>query len=143
MNIYDYWKAVLKQDAASIKTYFSPDALIKWHNTNECFTVDEFIRANCEYPGQWDGEVERLEKTGDLIITVTHVYGTDQPASFHVTSFLKVLNGKILSLDEYWGDDGTAPQWRLNKQIGKAIKSKTPLQATGYQTCSAAEQRGI
>lgn len=39
------------------------------------FTVEEYIRANCEYPREWDG--------------------------------------KILSLDEYWEDDGAAPQWRF------------------------------
>ena len=28
---------------------------------------------------------------------------------------------KILSRDEYWGDDGIAPHWRLDKKIGKPI----------------------
>lgn len=36
-----------------------------WHCTNECFNVEEFIRANCEYPGEWEGEVERIEKIGN------------------------------------------------------------------------------
>ena len=26
--------------------------------------------------------------------------------------------------DAYWGDDGEAPQWRKDKQIGTAIKYK-------------------
>ena len=29
--------------------------------TNEHFTIDEYIIANCEYPGEWDGIVERIE----------------------------------------------------------------------------------
>ena len=53
-----------------MKGYFRPDACVRWHNTNEQFTVDEFIRANCEYPGKWDGKVERVETKGDTIITV-------------------------------------------------------------------------
>jgi len=24
-------------------------------------------------------------------------------------------------MDEYWADDGNAPQWRLDKNIGKTI----------------------
>jgi len=28
---------------------------------------------------------------------------------------------RIKLLDEYWGDDGTAPQWRKDKHIGKSI----------------------
>lgn len=31
-------------------------------------------------------------------------------------------NNKIISVDEYWGDDGDAPQWRLDKHIGSPIK---------------------
>ena len=40
-----------------------------------------------------------------------------------MASFMRVRDGKILSLDEYWGDDGAAPQWRLEKQIGTDIAS--------------------
>ena len=29
---------------------------------------------------------------------------------------------EIASVDEYWGDDGPAPQWRLDKHIGTKIK---------------------
>ncbi len=39
-------------------------------------------------------------------------------------------NCGILCVKEFWN-------------LAKKIESKTPLQATGYQTCSAAEQRGI
>ncbi len=121
MDIKTYWKATLMQDAEGMRPYFAPEALIKWHNTNECFTVNEFICANCEYPGQWDGTIERIECIDDLIITVVHVFSLDKTLSFHVTSFIKVANEKIISIDEYWGDDGTAPQWRLDKHIGRPI----------------------
>ena len=58
MDIKAFWDAVLRQDADEIREYFHPTAFVNWHNTNEHFTVEEFIRANCEYPGEWDGEVE-------------------------------------------------------------------------------------
>ena len=57
MNIRLFWKAVLEQDRAAIKGFFQNTAHVNWHCTNECFTVDEFIQANCEYPGDWDGKV--------------------------------------------------------------------------------------
>lgn len=121
MNIYNFWRDVLVQDEQAIRRYFHKSAYVNWHCTNEHFTVEEFIRANCEYPGQWDGEVERVEQMGNLLITVTHVYPLDRSLSFHVTSFIKVVEDKIVSVDEYWADDGDAPQWRKDKQIGKAI----------------------
>lgn len=123
MDIYKFWKDVLAQNADVIKDYFDENAYINWHCTNERFNVNEFIIANCEYPGDWDGEVERIEKINDLFITVTHVYSKDKTLSFHVTSFIQVMNGKIVAIDEYWADDGVAPKWRLDKHIGKAIQS--------------------
>lgn len=122
MDIQSFWKAALQQDASSMKKYFTSDACVKWHNTNELFTVEEFIQANCEYPNTWDGEIERIETINDLIITAVHVFTIDQTLSFHVTSFIKLEHDKIKSIDEYWGDDGTAPQWRIDKKIGSTIK---------------------
>ena len=66
--------------------------------------------------------VERTEEMGNLLVTVANVYPKDKSASFHVTSFIKIVNDKIISLDEYWADDSDAPQWRLDKHIGTVIK---------------------
>ena len=122
MNIHEFWRAVLIQDEKEIRKYFHEDAYIDWHCTNEHFNLDEDIIANCEYPGEWDGVVERIEETDDLIITVVNVYPKDKSISFHVTSFIKIVNEKIISLQEYWAEDGEAPQWRLDKQIGTSIR---------------------
>ena len=122
MDIREFWKAVLEQNEREIRKYFHKGAYINWHCTNEHFTVDEFIISNCEYPGDWAGEIERIEKTDGLLITVTHVYPKDKTASFHVTSFIKISDDKIESVDEYWADDGPPPQWRMDKHIGKSIR---------------------
>lgn len=122
MDIREFWKAVLEQNEQEIRKYFHKDAYINWHCTNEHFTVDEFIISNCEYPGNWTGEIERIEKIDGLFITVTRVYLKDKTAFFHVTSFIKISDNKIESVDEYWADDGLPPQWRIDKHIGKSIK---------------------
>lgn len=121
MKVREFWKRVLEQNEMEIRRFFHRDAFVNWHCTNEHFTVDEFIRANCEYPGDWDGEVERIEEMRDLIVTVTHVYPRDKTASFHVTSFLRIAEDKIASMDEYWADDGPAPEWRRKMGIGKPV----------------------
>ena len=122
MKIYEFWKAVLAQDAEAIRGYFQESACVNWHCTNEQFTVEEFIVANCEYPGEWEGEVERVEVIGDLYITAVRVYPRDRSLSFHVVSFIKTAEHKIVSMDEYWADDGKAPQWRLDKHLGTTIR---------------------
>jgi len=112
-------KNVSSQNEIELKSYFHVDAFIPGHNTNELFTVSEFIRANCEYPGNWNGEVERIELAGNTVITVTRVWTNGM--SFHATSFFEITEGKIKTLDEYWGDDGEVPQWRKDMSIGKPI----------------------
>lgn len=104
-----------------MRQFFSPDAVIRWHNTNEQFTAEEFIRANCDYPGRWDGEIGRVGRVDDLVITAVHVYSRDRDLSFHVTSFFRLSGDKIIALDEYWGDDGPPPQWRQDMGIGGKI----------------------
>ena len=121
MEIRDFWKATLRQDAAAMRRFFAPGARVRWHNTNEAFSAEEFVEVNCEYPGAWDGEVERVERLDGLIVTAVRVFAVDQALSFHVVSFFRVRDGKIVSLDEYWGDDGAPPQWRLDKKIGKNL----------------------
>lgn len=120
-DVKHYWNAVLRQDAEAIRTFFHPDAWINWHNTNEHFTLEEFIRANCEYPGDWNGTVERIITMDTQVITAAHVFSMDGRLSFHVVSFIRVEAGRIRSIDEYWGDDGLPPQWRQEKGIGTAI----------------------
>lgn len=122
MDIHKFWNAILSQNENEIRIFFDKDAYINWHCTNEHFNLDEFIIANCEYPGQWDGKVERVEVIDDLIITTTIVYPKDRSSSFHVVSFIRTLDNKIISMDEYWSDDGSAPKWRLEKCIGRPIK---------------------
>lgn len=122
MDIVEFWKCVLAQNAEKIRAFFCEDGYVNWHCTNEHFDVEEYIRVNCEYPGDWAGEVERIEAMNDLIVTVTHVYSRDRTFSFHVTSFFKIEEFRIRSVDEYWADDGEAPDWRKRMGIGKPVQ---------------------
>lgn len=122
MDIHSFWQAVLKQDAAALAGFFAPGAQVRWHCTNECFTAEEYIRANCEYPGEWTGGVERCEQLPGGMVTVAKVALRDGSAAFHATSFFKVENGLITSLDEYWADDAPAPEWRRKLKLGRPVE---------------------
>ena len=117
----DYWQKVAKQDREGLAMLFTADARIRWHCTNEEFTAEEFIRVNCDYPDEWNGEIERLVVADGQIITVTRVWS--KTASFHVCSFFRVDDNRISQIDEYWGDDGEAPKWRQEMKIGTKIKN--------------------
>ena len=122
MDVYSFWQAVLAQDEGAMRGYFHPDAQVDWVCTNERFTLEEYLRANCQYPGDWDGEVERVVEQGELVITVTRVWPRDRSASFHVTSFLRLRGDRIARMEEYWADDGPPPRWRQEMGIGRPIR---------------------
>ena len=112
MDLYAYWDAIVRQDAFLMREFFHDDATISWPNTGECYSVDSFIRMNCSYTGRWTGMVERVEKAGDLCITVTRVASLDSPLSHHAVSFFRIMDGKIHGLEEYWSEDAPPPEWR-------------------------------
>lgn len=122
MNIHTFWNDVISQNRDRLLSYFHEDAVIRWHCTNELFTVEEYVRANCEYPHSWDGEIERIEESGSTLILVGRVFPTDKSASFHVVSFIKLEHDLICEMDEYWADDGDIPSWRKELQIGRRIE---------------------
>ena len=121
MDVKEFWIDVLKQNREKLISYFHKDAVIRWYCSNEIFTVSEYIKANCEYPGEWEGKIERIEKTENMIITAVRVYSVNKSSSFHVVSFIKTENNLITEMDEYWADDTEVPEWRQNMKIGSKI----------------------
>jgi len=113
-------QAVAKQNAEALREFFTPEAVICWHDSNEQLTVDEYIRANCEYPGEWSGELQRVEKINNGFALVTKI--TSAESSHLVTAFVKLDGNKITRLDEYYSDCGEAPDWRKAMKIGKPIE---------------------
>ncbi|MFZ2538720.1 MAG: nuclear transport factor 2 family protein [Oscillospiraceae bacterium] len=122
-----FWNDMGSQKWNSLYSYFEQNAIINWNNTNESFTVNEFVIANSEYPGNWIITIKRLECIESLVVSVVKVQLSDGDACFHATSFFEIKNEKIELLNEYWGDDGQAPQWRMDKHIGKPINPAKQL----------------
>ena len=121
MNIEAFLKSVVNQNETEMRRFFHKNANIKWHNTNDKFTLDESIKVNCEYPDEWEGKIEKYEKIGNLVILVALISSKTKNISFYVTSFLKILDDKIIEVDEYWGDNGVPPKWRIDMNIGSKI----------------------
>ncbi|QIK69500.1 nuclear transport factor 2 family protein [Erysipelothrix sp. HDW6C] len=125
MNDFDingFWKHVALQDPQQLSAYFNPDATILWEATNESFTVASYLRANCEYPGRWQGTVIEVKACPDTLMSITKIDELEMKLSFYAVSFFTIKDGLITHLREYWCDITEAPQWRQNLRIGKAIR---------------------
>lgn len=105
-----YWNAIHELRFDDVRALFSETAVITWPNTEEVFTLDEFIAVNEAYPGEWDEEVLQCYKAEDRIISETMVKGKE--VSFLAIGFYKIQEGKITALREYWTAVEAAPEWR-------------------------------
>ena len=114
---------VVSKKAEAIRGYFAKDAVICWHDSNEQFTLDEFIKANCEYPSTWTCEIERIEKYEKGFVIAAQL---DHPKDgFYVkyVSFVELdAEEKVKRLDEYFVTIEEIPQWRKDMKVGRPIK---------------------
>lgn len=120
-----FFEAVLSQKPDKLRKLFQKSAVIEWPCTNERFTLEEYILANCAYPGDWAGEIVSILPASGQTLLITKVWPTDKSASFHCVSMIRWKKNKIAALTEFWSDDGPAPQWRKDLGIGTPIREET------------------
>lgn len=126
IDVFSFFDAVAQQNTERLRAFFEPDATIVWANTNEVFTVDEYVRVNCEYPGKWQWHIEDVQCCSrfhdyNRITAVVKVWDGDGNAS-RVVSFIELGDTEdelVQTLTEYWGDVGEPPEWRQKLRIGK------------------------
>ena len=121
MDIKAFWHDIISQNRVALPSYFCDDAVIRWHCTNEQFTVADYIKADCDYPGTWTGEIERVERFDSKVILVGKVHSEDGKVACYVASFIRLDGDKVAEMDEYWADAGEIPAWRRELGIGKPI----------------------
>ena len=131
IDVYDLFEAVIEQDAKKLRFFFEPDATVVWANTNEEFTVDEYIHVNCKYPGNWNGRIEDIQCCSrfhdyNRITVVARVWDQDGHV-FRVISFIELGDTEdelIQTMVEYWGDICEPPEWRRELGIGRQYENE-------------------
>ena len=115
--------AVAAQDRDALRRCFAPSAVIRWPNTNEEFDLEDYLTANCDYPGDWLGQMERLERTEHGAVAVARIWAADGSVSLRAVSFFRFgADGRIVELTEYYSDDGPVPQWRQALNLGRPME---------------------
>lgn len=121
-DIENFWKFTLSQNREKMRDFFETNAEIYWYNTNEKFSLEEYLKVNCEYPGNWKGKIEKFEIVDKKIMTIVFVSSLDEKIKCRVISFIQLNEvNKIIKLEEYWSDISLPPQWRIDMKIGKFI----------------------
>ena len=61
-------------------------------------------------------------QTPDGCVLAARVLPVGAEDSYHVVSFVRLRDGRIAELDEYWADDTELPEWRRRMKIGRPIR---------------------
>lgn len=133
-----YWKCVADQDRMMEKC-FAEDAVIRWQTTDEKFTVADLVEAHCQRPGRRQVVIERMHRVGENLVTVVHLWM--EGTSYYITSFFQMHRGRIVQLDEYWGENVEAPQWRTEAQIGTRIDRRRKKRKAEAPAADVPEQK--
>lgn len=113
------WEAIGAQRWMDMPAFFTEDAMIRWPNTRERFTVLDYVRANSDYPGDWAVRLCRLDAIDDSVISLVQITEAKGTASLHVISYCSFDEEKIARMDEYFSEDGEPPSWRTEQNIGE------------------------
>ena len=110
--IQQYWERFSQGKYFQAAALMAPDAVIRWPNTGEAFSREQFVAVNQNYPGSWRITLEKLRQTCETVITIAKIESLDSSQSFYAVSFFAVKEGLISEITEYWGENTPSPSWR-------------------------------
>jgi len=121
--VESFWKDMNHHEWERLQSYFHTDAKISWPNTDEIFTVEDYLRVNRLYPGQWKLTLEDVQMTERNIVSIVLIQNKELFQSLRAVTFFRFESGLIVSLTEYFADDAKAPKWRAEwkKQAEKKL----------------------
>ncbi|MBN2504937.1 MAG: nuclear transport factor 2 family protein [Bacilli bacterium] len=111
-TVREFWEALGRQDYDTVKSFFTDNAVIYWPNTNEKFTVENYIHVNKTYPGTWDFAFESLKIFDSQALSVVRILSRDRKESLRAISLFGFTDGRISELTEYFAMDEEVPLWR-------------------------------
>jgi len=60
-----------------------------------------------------------LFNDGTVVISIVKVSDEEESAGFYVTSVFSFSDQLISEVQEYWGENGKAPQWRMYEGLSE------------------------
>jgi len=110
--VYAFFDQMNKKHWNDLLAMFDSTCQIRWINTGEKFTPEQYVLVNKEYPAVWSLEVEDVQISERNVISIIHIKSKSTNHSLRGIAYFRIENGKIVGLKEYFADDGTPPEWR-------------------------------
>ena len=104
----ELWRCFDERRFRDALPLLSEDFEAHWPNTRERICgAENFIALNESYPGAWRCAVRRIDVCTDTVVTVTEI--SDGDTALFAVSFFEVREGRIVSAEEYFADNGCPP----------------------------------
>ena len=106
------WAALQARDWTSARRLLADELQVIWWTSGERFDGgDAFVALQRRFPEGWTIHLLELGHLQDgRVLSLVRV---DQPPERHfATSLVRVDDGRITAIDEYWATAGPAPAWR-------------------------------
>ena len=106
------WDRIEQRDWTGARTLLADDATMTWVCTAERFQGgDAVIAVNAAYPEGWSIHVLDCAALADgRILSLVRV--EHPPHCFFATSLVRVEEGLIVGIEEYWATAEAPPAWR-------------------------------
>jgi hypothetical protein len=106
------WDSFQQRDWAGARRLLADDAAMTWVCTAERFQGgDAVIAVNAAYPEGWSIHVLDCAPLADgRILSLVRV--DHPPQCFFATSLVRVEDGLIVEIEEYWATAEAPPAWR-------------------------------
>jgi ketosteroid isomerase-like protein len=108
------WERLEARDWEGVAAILDDRLVLDWPQSGERIRGRaNFLAVNQAYPGEWHITVERVVAAGDEVVTVVRVDFADEPGRIdRAASFMRVRNGRVASILEFWPDAFPAAEWR-------------------------------
>ena len=102
------WERMNHRDWDGLRQLLDGGFQAVWPQTRERIpSPDHYVGVNRTYPGVWRTVVQAVDATAEG--AVARVFITNGDEELYMVGFYRVMGGKILGAEEYFGDCGTAP----------------------------------
>lgn len=100
--------AIDRRDWPALRALLADDCRVELVHDGRVFGADDWVGFNGDYPGRWSFVAEDIVVAEGRAVVRARVF--NEEATFHVASFLTILDGLVTEITEVWADGHASAQ---------------------------------
>ena len=105
---HQFASTIDRRDWPALRALLADDCRVELVHDGRTFGADDWVEFNADYPGRWSFIAEDILVADGRAVVRARVFNED--ATYHVASFLTVVDGLIREIAEVWADGHASAQ---------------------------------